>query len=252
MRPSSAHRRRSGPGNRASMHRLCSLASPNAPGSAPETPPGGPLGAFRTRKVPRPPRPTAPLRRISGHSAVRSATASASPVKSPAAPQPQPHVDVQRVRRPSIRTDPHPPHRHPALEPTRRPCAALASLYPSAATASPLQSLRERQVRAGTSRPSPNPARTAPGRQSPSGGIDHDARLTAGSNQQPESPPFAATNAQSIHKDIHSRPLSSKPGGPAITRDKYSCPQRDAGRRAGNFPDPHLASRKISPFQRNR
>jgi hypothetical protein len=232
------------------MHRLCPLASPNAPGSAPETPPGGPLGASRTRKVPRPPRPTAPLRRISGHSAVRSATASASPVKSPAVPQPQPHADIHRVHSPSI------PRPAPATPPSRigahqTPCAALASRFPSVATASPFQSPRERQVRASASRPSPNPARTAPGSQSPSGGIDHDARLTAGDNRQPESPPFATTNAQSIHKDIHSRSLSSKPGGPAITRDKYSCPQRDAGRRVGIFPDPRLASRKISPFRRN-
>ncbi len=68
------------------------------------------------------------------------------------------------------------------------------------------------------------------------------ARLAGIDEGQPRLPRCGLVNADAVHKDIHSRLLSDKPGGPAITRDKCSCPQQKAGRRVGIFPGPRLAS----------
>ncbi|MCM2484211.1 hypothetical protein [Burkholderia glumae] len=68
------------------------------------------------------------------------------------------------------------------------------------------------------------------------------ARLAGIDEGQPRLPRCGLVNADAVHKDIHSRLLSDKPGGPAITRDKCSCPQQEAGRRVGIFPEPRLAS----------
>jgi len=120
------------------------------------------------------------------------------------------------------------PARQARQQPLRAPRCGRVPVHPHRARHAPHPATNPRQVA----------SITAPGSPPTTTGIPNR--------------PSAATNAQSIHKDIHSRPFSSKPGGPAITRDKYSCPQREAGRRHGIFPDSRPTSRKISPFRRNR
>ena len=150
-----------------------------------------PTRRARTTTVPPSSRRPAPFRRISGPSAVRLVTVPISLVRSPALPSHDRTTTTNRCPRhpPSIDSrDPHrPPRRISHWSPpdaSVRPWQANMPSRPSG----PSTALESAQVRASASSPSPSPACTASGHQSPSGGINHRARLTADDNRHPESP----------------------------------------------------------------